>query len=140
MGKTLDRLQYPARLVAGGEVIPNNPRIRGHLAFYDPCEVIVHIERRRRGRSKEQNAYYWAVVLPEISAHTGYTPEELHEIFKTRYLARKRVWRGGEITTVKSTTTLTTNEFAEFLTDVIVEARDLGIDVPEADKAYQFKS
>ena len=32
-------------------------------------------------RSKQQNRYYWGVVLHLLSEHTGHDPEELHEHF-----------------------------------------------------------
>ncbi len=138
--KTLDRFQYPAKLHEHGLVIPNSPRhVRGLLAFYEPCDVIVHIERRKRGRSQHQNNYYWGVVLPEIAAHTGHATEELHRIFKAKYLQTKHVWRGYEIITPRSTTELTSNEFAEYLQNVIAECGELGIVIPVADATYQFK-
>src|SRR3990167_9114034 len=36
----------------------------------------------RNQRSTNQNNYYFGVVLAVISAHTGHSPQELHEIFK----------------------------------------------------------
>jgi hypothetical protein len=54
------------------------------------------VEYRRRGRgyvrriikplftrSLNQLAYLWGVVYPSISAHTGHTATELHEILQT---------------------------------------------------------
>lgn len=132
--KKLDHFQYPGKLVSG-DIVPNSPRYsHGMLAMYEDCEVIVHVERRRKKRSKEQQGYYWGLVLPSISEWTGYTPEELHEIFKVKFLKEKKLWRGTEIVTSRSTTVLTTNEFAEYLIEVIREAAELGIEVPPADK------
>ncbi len=137
--KKLNSFSYPGKLVEGGEVVPNSPKYaKGHLSLYEPCEVIVYVERRKRDRSKEQNGYYWAVVLTFIAEHTGYSVEELHEIFKSKYLSKKRLWRGTYILTTSSTKELTTNEFAEYLAEIIFEAGELGIAVPPADPTHSF--
>lgn len=139
MEKKLDTFVAFGKIENGKLVLKNDRYFRGMIAFFTDCPVRVVIERVKRGRSSNQNAYYWGVVLPEIALHTGHAAEELHEIFKAKYLKRKHVWRGGEILTIKSTTDLTTGEFAEYLSNVLLEAADLGIEIPEADKAYQFK-
>lgn len=136
--KKLDQFIFTGEL-KGGKVVPQNPRyVRGSLAMYDDCEIRVVVERRKRSRSKEQNAYYWAVVLPEISLHTGHSVDELHLVFKQKYLSEKILWRGGEMKVAKSTAALSTNEFAEYLQNVILEANELGIEVPQADKVGQI--
>lgn len=137
--KTLDHFQYPARLIEGGIIVASNERYtKGMLAFYEPCEVVVYVERRKKNRSKEQMGYYWGVVLPEIAIHTGHSQEELHKIFKVKYLMQKMIWRGANVFTPRSTSELTTNEFAEYLSTIILEANEMGITVPPADQAYQF--
>lgn len=136
--KRLDSFVFTGAL-RKGVVTPQNPRyVRGSLALYDDCDIRVVVERRKRSRSKEQNNYYWGVVLPEIALHTGHSAEELHEIFKTRYLAKKVLWRGGEMKIPKSTSELSTNEFTEFLQCVILEAKELGLTIPEPDKEGQI--
>jgi len=141
MGKKLDRFQFPGRLVADGKVIPNNPRYtKGMLSLYDQCDVIVVIERRRRGKTRAQLGYYFGVVLPEIAARTGHSVEELDLIFKAKFLRSKVRWRGAEIFVSGSKAPLTSNELAEYVTEVIGEAGELGIEVPPADKLYQFKN
>lgn len=109
------------------------------LSLYTDCEVLVTIARRQKNRSKEQLAYLWGVVYPSISDATGHSPEELHDIYKTKYLRKKVKWKGAEIVVVRSTSVLSTNGMAEFITDVITDASTLGIVVPEADKLYAFK-
>lgn len=101
-------------------------------ASYEDCEVTVTIERKRNSRSKEQLAYYWGVVLPEIAHHTGHSVDELHEIFKSKHLRKKHFWRGNNITTIGSTSSLTLAEMSDFISNVILEANELGIEVPEA--------
>lgn len=137
--KSLDRFQYPGKLLEGGDVVPNNPRYtKGHLAFYEPCDVIVVVERRKRSKSRQQLGYLFGVIYPEIANHTGHSVEELDAIFKEMFLKKKVMWRGADRFITVSKADLTTNEMAEFITNVITEAGELGIEVPEADPAYQF--
>lgn len=112
-----------------------NPRwFRGTLALYEDTAVTILIERKKRGKSKEQLGYYWGVVLPYIAEHTGHSADELHEIFKRLFLKNKHFWRGNELTTIGSTQSLSSNEMAEFITNVIHEAAEMEIEIPPADK------
>lgn len=58
----------------------------------------------------KENNYYWGVVLDAIADTTGYTPEEVHDAMRWKFL---RV--GGRFERVKSTTSLSTHEFEEYL-------------------------
>jgi hypothetical protein len=139
MAKKFDRLVARGELTDGGLIKYDNPKwVRGMLQQYDPCPIVVLFERRRSSPSAEQRGYLWGVVYPEISAVTGHTPDELHQIMKRLHLLEKHVWRGKEIVTVKSTSELTMGELAEFITNVILTANELGIEIPPADKLYQF--
>jgi hypothetical protein len=78
------------------------------------------------------------VVLEYIGAHMGEHPEDLHEIFKARFLKRKKLWRGGEITILTSTTKLRSDEFGQYIERCIQEGAELGVVVPPADKNYDL--
>lgn len=139
MKKTLNRLAAQGRLKDGNIVLNNSRWFKGHLSLYEDCAITVIVEKRSKDKSKEQLGYLWGVVYPCISNHTGYSPEELHEIFKAKLLKSKMVWRGAEVITVRGTQPLKVGEMAEFITGVILEASELGIEIPPPDKAYQFK-
>lgn len=129
-----------ADLLPDGVVQLNNASwVKGMLQQYDPCAINVVYERRKNSKSAEQLGYLWGVVYPEISRHTGHAPEELHSIFKAKYLKQKVAWRGGDMYTVGGLGNATLGETAEFITNVVNEANELGIEVPEPDKLYQFK-
>lgn len=69
-----------------------------------------------RGRSDNQNRYYWGICLSLIADETGHTTEEIHEVMKRKFLPRKFVSFAGVTEEVpKSTTTLTTKEMEEYL-------------------------
>lgn len=139
MAKKFDRLVHYGSLVDGKLVFDNPTWFTGMLSLYEDCRVSMLVERRRNSPSAEQWGYLWGVVYPEISAVTGHTPDELHQIMKRLHLLEKHVWRGTDITTVKTTSDLTANELAEFITNVILTATEMGIEVPDPDKLYQFR-
>ena len=139
MSKVLDSFIFTGEL-KGGKVVPKNPRyVRGSLQLYNDCDIRVIVERRKRNKSRKQLGYLFGVVYPEISQHTGHTITELDALMKHKFLKQKVLWRGNELLVTNSKALLTSNELAEFITEVIREANDLGIEIPLPDKAYQFK-
>ena len=70
-----------------------------------------HPEKPKRKRSDQQNRYYWGVVIKLISAHTGYEPEEMHQIMAEKYLSYEKNGR----TFTRSTTKLKTMEFEDYM-------------------------
>src|SRR3990172_6045887 len=85
-------------VLRGGKVVPKNPRyVRGSLQMYADCDIRVIVEKRKRGKSKEQLGYLFGVVYPEISQHTGHSVAELDMIMKQRYLKQKVLWRGADM-------------------------------------------
>lgn len=103
---------------------------------------LVKVGPIQRGRSLNQNRYYWGVVLALLSEHTGHTPMELHEYFKARYnsdvlmLVNRET---GEIvderTIAKTTTTMSTEQFTAYLEQIIQCAAELGCVVPPSEAA-----
>ena len=87
-------------------------------------------------RTTPENKYYWGVVIDLLSDELGYTPEEMHEILKIKFLCYKihlkhKDGSVEEITYGKTTKDLTTKEFEEYLTKIRTWASaDLGILIP----------
>lgn len=85
-------------------------------------------------RSNPQNSYYWGVVIELISEHTGFTLDEVHEILKHKFLAKRVFIKSAQeyVDITKSTTILSTVEMEEFLSQIRRWAViDLGISIPE---------
>lgn len=106
--------------------------------------VFTHAPRR----SNKANAYLWGVCYRLLSAHTGYTPDELHAHFKKECLgvqtkrivlqdANGEVRHEGDIA-IATTTTLTTQEFYAFVERVRQVGAELGVVIPDPDKEYMF--
>lgn len=49
-------------------------------------EVVVIVRPASRPRSLAQNAFYWGACIAAVSEHTGYTPDEVHELAKQLFL------------------------------------------------------
>jgi len=62
---------------------------------------------RYGARSKEQNDYYWGVVVTMLSDRFGYSKDEIHEILKWKFL---RAVEPGKPDRIRSTRDITTLE------------------------------
>lgn len=79
-------------------------------------DVQVLIEKKQKRRSLRENAYYWGVVLPVLCDWSGYSPEEMHDALKEKFLGkcdeRTKLWK------MKSTAELTTVEFEDYVSEI----------------------
>ena len=93
----------------------------------------IEIKEYRKNRSTAQNRLYWS-WLRVLSAFTGYGDDELHELFKIRLLGtvEKKIM-GDTIKIPRSTTSLTTREFTEYLEKIELAAMTMGVSVPHPD-------
>lgn len=100
-------------------------------------EVSLVIKEWEKNRSNQENSYYWSVPIELISKHTGYSDEEVHELLKSLFLKKKIDVKTKEgiterHTIVRSTSTLTTVEFEEYLSKIRQWAsQELSVYVPE---------
>lgn len=78
--------------------------------------VLVTVGPLFSARSGQANRFYWGVVIPTLAEHWGYTKDELHDALKWKFL---RVDNPDfPMPTVRSTATLTTEEFQEYVNQV----------------------
>lgn len=101
-------------------------------------EVIVR--RLRATRSIQSNRWYWGVIIQAISEHTGYTPDELHDVLKMKFIPKKLAICDGngelrdEFVVGGSTRKMNTTQFAEYCEEIRRwAASELGIDIPDPD-------
>tara|TARA_B100000609_G_C17108846_1_gene378683 strand:+ start:127 stop:507 length:381 start_codon:yes stop_codon:yes gene_type:complete len=97
-------------------------RFREFIDKVKDGRYIITIEKQQRERSGEQNKFYWA-ILHQIQDQTGQISEELHEIFKAKYL----VDRSARLPRIKSTSELSVIEFNEYITKICADMGELGI-------------
>jgi len=99
---------------------------------WDCEDVVVKPHKADRDRTTRQNAYLWSTVYKYIADFTGHSTEEIHSAMKYRLLPRTEVLVGETSTSVpKSTKSLTTKEFGEYVDRVVAFAgTELGITIP----------
>jgi len=82
----------------------------------DYIEIVLREEKHIR--SKQQNKYYWGVVVDTLATELGYLPDEMHEVLKTQFLKEHVKIQHGfaekEVEVIKSTTDLSTKEMEEY--------------------------
>lgn len=113
----------------------NDDPYKNMLAFFSEnpfTKFRVVIKEHKKKRTNDQNALYWS-WLTIIGKDLGYTSEELHEALKAKILGvveRKTIF-GNTVNEPRSTTSLTTKEFTEYLNAVQSFAMSLGIALPQ---------
>lgn len=91
--------------------------------------VTLYVSSRRPKRTIQQNRYYWGVYLPLIARETGEQDlDALHKLFSGKFLSEgiKEVL-GEKVRITKSTTSLSKNDFSEYITAIEVET---GVEAP----------
>lgn len=96
-------------------------------------EVQVIIKQRRKLRSENQNAWYWACVVGIPAIHFGYTSQEMHEAFKYMFL---RYEEQGKPPRIKSSANLTTSEFSEYCEQIRAWCSTENIIIPDPDSVF----
>lgn len=99
----------------------------------------VEIKSLLNSRSQQQNRYMWGIVYKIIGDELGMTSEEVHEVYKEKFLSYKKEIKGKFYTFTKSTTELNVVEFGEYLDKVIRHASsELGLIIPEPDSEFEY--
>lgn len=125
--------------IVGGAIKLNRVRLSKLLKGKRDCEAVLMIEKKHATRSLAQNAWYWSGVIGSISEYTGYTPEEVHEFCKAKFLPNKVTMadKNGEVVEEivlgGSTSTLNKLQFGEYIEAIrkwAAESLDLNIHDP----------
>lgn len=97
----------------------------------------VRISLKREKRTVDQNSLYWLWIAC-IMDETGNEKEFLHEFFKGKFLGyHERVVFGQVVKTPKTTTTLDTKQFTNYLEEIrVFAAAELGIVLPDPEDKY----
>lgn len=114
----------------------------GVSRLHDDWELEVTVKRLRATRSLLQNAYYWGVVVQLLAEHTGYTPDEMHDVLKAKFIPKQMAVCDGngvivdELVLGGSTREMNTIEFGEYMEAIrewAAEALDVVIPDPDSD-------
>jgi hypothetical protein len=127
MGRS--EIVVPAR-VERGRLHLDREALAAQLQEFDDGHAIVRIARRKAHRSQQANNYYWGVVIALTADYCGYEPEEMHDAFKLKFLRSEDT--DHPLPTVKSTASLTTDEFWDYIDQIKrFAASELGVYVPD---------
>jgi len=97
--------------------------------------VIVEMKPDVHSRSTKQNALYWKWL--GVLTETGNTQGALHQYLAQEYLSPvAEDIQGQTVLVIKSTTTLSVKEFAEYLEHVQQFADSLGCILPKPEDLY----
>ena len=108
---------------------------RGIFKETECDEVIVEMKPNTMSRSTKQNALYWKWL--DVLTETGNSVGALHQYLAQEYLSPVAEDIQGEtVLVIKSTTTLTVKEFAEYLSRVEEFADGLGCILPRPEDLY----
>lgn len=104
--------------------------IRGMIATRGNGEYRLALEKVTKRRTVDQNRLLW-LWLTCIGEETGNTPQELHDIYCAKFLAKTARFREETVWLVPGTSGLTTAEFGAFLDRIQAHAQtELGITLP----------
>lgn len=117
------------------------------LRSYAGKKVDITVERHRISRSREQNAYYWAVVVPVVCEGfngVGYEfdMELTHEFLKSKFNEVEIINTStGEILTAPgSTTKMTTVEMMGYFERIARWAAEyLGVNIPQPNEQVKME-
>jgi len=92
----------------------------------------VEVNEYKHNRSIEQNKRLWKLYTA-LGDYFGYTPEEMHELLKFKFLSEEKEIKNEKVTHIKSTATLNTEEMAEYQKQIQWWASQYGFDFREED-------
>lgn len=129
-----------ASVTKGKLHVRNWNRIAAQLARSKDGEYVITIERKHATRSHQQNRYWWGVCVQLVSEHTGYDPEEVHELAKQMFIPKRVALADGngevvgEYVLGGSTARLDRLAFGEFIERFRRwAAESLGVVIPDPD-------
>lgn len=133
----------PTAISTPGEIRNGKLRVKAAEAFsaqlarFRDGAVQITVERKFATRSANQNRWYWSCVVGLVADHTGYTPDEIHEIYKAKFIPKSMVLADGngeivdEVVLGGSTTRMDTVQFSDYCERIRDWAATLGVVIPD---------
>jgi hypothetical protein len=77
-------------LIKGGRLdVRNRKQFEAQLRRMKDGAIQITVERVHATRSVQQGRWYWGVIVELLSDHTGFTPDEMHEVLKAKFLPKR---------------------------------------------------
>ena len=104
------------------------------LAKLEGAQIELVLRKYRCKRSNPQNRYYWGVVIDLLAEHCGYEPEEMHDALKQKFL---QIHGDTALPTVRSTASLNTLEFTNYIESIRHLAAEMGVYIPDPNECEE---
>ena len=124
--------------IEGGQVRKNRPLLEAALKQHEGKEVSITIERWRKKRSNEQNAYWWGVIVPIFQdcfreAGMVRNKEQTHQLitdliiqkYGDSVILQESVLEGEVFQEKRGTSDLSTSEFMELVSEAQMFASEV---------------
>ena len=113
------------KVVKGKIIFDDKAKFLNDVAkFNDDIKIVIEVREAKDIRTNAQNRLYWKWV-EIISNDLGYQDkQEIHNILKYKFLLKEEVINGEIHQGLKSTTTLTKEEFGKLTQDIFFWAND----------------
>lgn len=123
--------------VKDGKVLfSDKEMLKAHLAGLEGKDIDIIVRPHRKDRTHSQNRWYWGCVVAIPAKHYGYTGDEMHDAFKVLFLRRDEE---GKPLTFRSTASLSTLEFTEYVEKCRKWCAEQGLFIPDPDSVYLEK-
>jgi hypothetical protein len=118
------------------------------IKSFNGCDVVITIDKPKKKRSNNQNAFYWGCLVPLMQSGAKdlwgevWSTDKAHKHLSSKFVFHESVnTQTGEITqTPKSTTELTTTGWEVYMTEIrIYLLQDFDIDAPEPNQEITLK-
>jgi hypothetical protein len=127
----------PGEIRRGRLLVKDATVFAERLTRFRDGAVQITVERKFATRSTKQNAWYWGQVVELVAEHTGYTPDEIHEIYKAKFIPKPMAIADGngeivgEVVLGGSTTRMDTVQFGEYCERIREWAATIGVVIPD---------
>ena len=98
-------------------------------------KAIIEIREDKDSRSTKQNSLYWDWLT--VISETGHTKDELHIIFRDKFLGYNEVTtKTKTVKELRSTTSLKVGEMKDYLEQIDIFAAEYGLILPRPEDLY----
>ena len=115
--------------VANGKILFEDKEFLKNLILkFEGKDIDIIIRKHRKNRTIPQLRYYWGVCVAIPAKHFGYESEDMHNAFKFMFLLRDEE---GKPMTVRSTASLSTLEFTQYIENCRKFCAEQGLFIPD---------
>lgn len=124
-------MKHSAKILHNQIIFTDKHKLDDYLKSLEGESVVVSITKNIP-RSINLNKYYWSVVVSLPAKSLGYEKEEMHNVFKEKFLYKKEIVNGEWMKIIRSTTKISSKEMITYI-DQIKRfcTEELGVYIPD---------